>query len=114
MTLLSLGSPDFRSIETANKSVIKTGQKTVAIASTAEQFPAQAIPTGYSVVIKGLDANTNKVHVAKSAADAQVDANAYELGAGQFLILKITNLNLLWLNANVNGQGVTFAVEVDA
>lgn len=114
MTLLSGGASDFNQQEVPNKSVIKTGQKTVAVAGTAEQFPAQAIPTGYQVAIKALDGNTNKVHIAKSAADAQTDANAYELSAGQTLILKITNLNLLYIDANVNGQGVAYAVEVDA
>lgn len=108
--LLTLGNtPDF---SRRNLDGLITGTKTVSSAGTAEVLgSSQAIPSGYALVIKALKANTGKVHIADSAAEAQTDASAYELGAGEAVTLNIDNVNRIYVDANVSGEGVTYIVE---
>jgi len=110
--LLSVGGLiDFR---LKNKPSFASGTKTVTTAGTAEQLSAQAIPDGFEVVIKALNANTDKVHVAKSKSDAETDASAYELAANEFVSMKVDDLDVIWVDANVSGNGITFVVETES
>jgi len=128
MALGSKGAPDFKKMvkslsigdivqtsdsisSEANRTSISAGQKTVAAAGTAEKLSAQAIPDGFELVIKALNSNTAVVHVATSKADAETDADAYQLQPSEFVVLKVDNQDKIWVDANVNGEGVTFVVE---
>lgn len=95
----------------ANRTSVATGTKTITSAGTGEVMPTQVIPDGYKVMIKALNSNTDAVHIADTKAKVEVDANAYELQPDEFVTLNVTNLNILWLDANVNGEGVTYTVE---
>ena len=94
----------------ANKTVIKHGQKTVAVAGTREQMPAQAIPDGYSVLIRALNGNGGLIYVGDVTVDS---SNGQELAKDAVLTLKIDNLNRLYLDSSVNGEGVSWIVESD-
>lgn len=94
-----------------NKGAFSSGEKTVAVIGTAEQLSAQAVPDGFAVVIKAKSTNTDVVHVANSKADAETDANAYRMTANEILTLFVSNLNEIWVDADVATEGISFAVE---
>ena len=108
MTLRTLGRSDFGKVSQGG---LITGSKTVAIAGTAEQLPSNDIPSGFDLVVKALAGNTTPVHVADSKVEAQVDATAFQLSAGESTLLKVKNTDNIWLDANTNGEGVAFIVE---
>lgn len=129
MVLASNGAPDFKRmvksqqagdiVQTSesqgqaatNRASLATGNKTVAVAGTGEQFAALPIPDGFGVVLKALNSNTGPVHIADTKAKSEVDANAYELQPDEFVIIEIDDMDKLFIDANISGNGVTFAIE---
>ena len=117
-TVKSLESSDIVAVSDSltsvvNKDVSKQGTKTVAALGVAEVMPTQVIPDGYSVVIKALKSNTATVHLSDSKANAEDDTKAYPLEPNEFVSVKLSNVNKIWLDANVNGEGVSYIVESD-
>ena len=108
MTLRTKGRGDFGKNPQAG---LITGSKTVTVSGTAEQLPSNPIPSGHDLVVKALAGNSTPVHIADSKAEAEVDTTAYQLSAGESIIIKISNTDIIWVDANTNGEGVTFAVE---
>jgi len=73
------------------------------------------VPDGVKVVIKAEDDNTGNITVAENAAKA-LNSNLayfshYTLSKGQSIELYIKNLNRIWLDATVNGDGVLVIFE---
>lgn len=95
-----------------NRADFNTGQTLVLIPGTAVQLPNIPIPDGYALVIKALSANAGRVYIGHTAADAQVPANAYSIGINEHASLKITNANLVYLDAAVANDGIEILVEV--
>lgn len=117
-TVKSLESGDIVTVSDSlnsivNKDVSAQGTKTVAALGVAEVMPTQAIPDGYSVVIKALNSNTAPVHLSDSKANAEDDTKSFELRKNEHVSIKLSNLDKLWIDANVNGEGVTYIVESD-
>lgn len=96
---------------TPNRSTFATGQQTVTTAGTAQNMAAQAIPDGFSVVIKARSTNTGRIRIGNSQANAQSTTVSFSLGSNQDVQLYITNLNLVWVDATVSGEGVEWVVE---
>lgn len=94
-----------------NKGAFETNQKNVAAAGTGEQFQTQAIPDGFSVNIKAKRGNTGSIWLGDSQANSQNHSVAYELRPGEQIAMFITNTNLCWIDADVNGEGVNWIVE---
>lgn len=94
----------------ANKDVIKFGQKTVTTAGTREQMPAQAIPKGYVVLIKALDGNTGLIYIGDVTVDS---SNGYELTKNGIVTLQLTDLDKLYIDSSIDGEGVSWIVESD-
>lgn len=94
-----------------NRAAFATGRKTVTTAGTAEQMTSQAIPDGFGVVIKAISTNTGRVRVGNSKANAESATTAFTLGSNESITLKISNLNLVWLDVTVSGEGVEWIVE---
>lgn len=94
-----------------NSATFATGQKNVTAAGTGEQLGSQAIPNGFSVVIKAKTTNTGLIQVGNSKANAESASVSYRLSAGSFVTLFITNTNLVWIDATVSGEGVDWIVE---
>lgn len=94
-----------------NRATFATGQKDVTAAGTGENLIAQAIPDGFSVVIKAKNTNTGRIRVGNSKANAESTTVAFTLGSSQDVKLYVTNLNLVWVDATVNGEGVEWIVE---
>lgn len=96
---------------TPNRTAFGTNQQNVTTAGTAVQMAAQAIPDGFSVHIKAKNTNTGRIRVGNSAVNAQNVAVAYTLGPNDSIDLYITNLNLVFIDATVSGEGVEWTVE---
>lgn len=86
---------------------IGNGRKTVTTGGTAEQ-----LSTGQacnSVIITAETDNTGIIVVGSSTVVASLSTRqGTPLNAGESLVLTITNLNLVYLDTTVNGDGVTF------
>lgn len=96
----------------ANKSALTIGQVIVPIAGTPVQLPEIAIPDGFKVIILADPANAGFIYLGTSSPQAG-DATSYfdRLDAGDSISLQITTLDLVWINASVNGEGISYIVE---
>lgn len=97
---------------TPNRADFFPAQVNVPTPGTAVQGPTQAIPNGFALVIKGKTGNTGSVWIGATAAEAQNHAVAYELAAGEEVSLAITNVDLIFVDADVATEGVNLIVEV--
>ena len=79
------------------------GNQDVASAATAVQLTANA-KRGY-LIIKAKTSNTNNIYVGDSSVAA---ANGYILAAGEAVAVGSDNLSEWYIDADTNGEGVTF------
>ena len=80
------------------------GQTTVAVAGTRVQLPTAA---GVAASIKALPSNTGNIFLGDAAV---ASANGHVLAAGDAVNVAIDNLNRFWIDAAVNGEGVSHLV----
>ena len=88
------------------------GQDTVTTAGSAEALnggTSLTISTGTRLLIQGLSSNTDLVYVGDSGVSS---SNGYELSAGQVVSLAIDDVATVYIDAAVNGEGVSWVVEV--
>lgn len=79
-------------------------QVSVTTAGTRVQLSGSSVPVR-SVCIKALHADTGKIYV----GDVTVaSSNGYELIADISVCMDINNLNLVYLDSSVNGEGVSY------
>ena len=84
-----------------------SGHKTIAAAGA--QAALAATTTVKTVSIKALNTNTGLVYVGGSAVSS---ANGYELNAGEAIDLDINKLASVYIDVQVNGEGVGFIAGV--
>lgn len=82
---------------------IQNGQKAITTAGTAEALGASSAIV--SVTIKALQANTGNVYVGTASVDS---TNGYVLDAGESVSLDIDNIADIYLDVDVNGEGVSY------
>ncbi|MDA2921703.1 hypothetical protein MYX07_00370 [Patescibacteria group bacterium AH-259-L07] len=91
-----------------------TNQKTVTTSGTPVQLPAMSVPQGLMLTIRAKLANTGDIFVGPSSAKALKTSNQnLVLSAGESIQLKISDANLAWIDAAVNGEGIELVVEQD-
>lgn len=96
-----------------NRFTFATGQKTVAVAGTAEVLPTQAVAGGSKVAVKALPTNTGKVYVGSSQVNAQTHTTAWILSPGDPpLMFSLQNWNAIWIDVQTAGEGVQIGSEV--
>jgi hypothetical protein len=84
-----------------------SGQKTVTTAGTAVVLGAQRIDG--PLTVKALLANTNNIYIGNDGAGDVTSGNGYELDAGDVITFQyVGNLASLWLDADTNGEGVSW------
>jgi hypothetical protein len=83
---------------------LRTGRQTVATAGTRIQLKTVDVFVRY-VVIAGLSANSGLIYVGDSGVSS---SNGYELFAGGSIAIPIDNLNKVYIDSSVNGDGVCF------
>jgi cold shock CspA family protein len=71
----------------------------VAQAGTPERGPDAQ---GFGFVVEGDPNNTKPVYVYDS--NVNTAANGYALGPGQQVEIRVSNLNALWFDVEVNGE----------
>ena len=86
-----------------------SGQTTVTTAGTEVRLATNQ-PSRGLVYIRALSANTGKMYIGNDGADAVSSSTGYELAAGDQVIVTLTNLNQLWVDASVNGEKVCWLI----
>ena len=95
-----------------NKPALMTGQKNVTTAGTGEQLPDVWIPDGFKVVLMAKPANTGYIYLGASKVGVEDSSSRFgRLEAGDSITLQITTLKLVWIDASVSGEGITYIVE---
>jgi len=89
-----------------------SGQKTIAIAGTAQPLGSQAVNS--ALVIKALAANSGLVFIGCDAEGTVSAGSGFQLAAGEQVVLRFAgDLAHVWLDAEVSGEGVCWmALEV--
>jgi hypothetical protein len=100
-------------VVTLNRSTFKTDNLTVTNSGTPVNYAtSRAVPNGYALAVTALATNTNKIYLGASSADALKTAgHAVELNPGQSARLFVTNWNLIWIDADTNGEGIALGSE---
>lgn len=96
-----------------NKGAFASKKKTVTTAGTAVNVASQAVPDGFAVVIKALSTNNDTVHIANAKADAEDVAKSYPLEGSETVEMFVNNLDEIWVDADVSGEGISIVVETD-
>ena len=97
--------------ELENPASVASQRKLVTVAGAAEQLPDVLIPFDCHITIKARVTNTDTVHIGKSKLDAEDDTKGFPLEAGEAIEYKIRNLSILWVDADVSGEGIHWTVE---
>lgn len=86
---------------------ILTLQKNVTTSGTPVQVGSQLIDSEDTIVIKAKAANTGSICIGHDSASALNSGSAhFKLAAGEGVELYCRNLNQIWIDATVNGEGV--------
>lgn len=113
LVALLVGGIASRQVE-AQWPALRTGQKTVTAKGTPEQLPALDLRNkDVHLVVKAMNANTGALYLGYSSATAlNTNSDYYSLYPGESVELKISNANLVWLDAE-SGEGIEYIVEYD-
>lgn len=87
--------------------------ETVVTAGTPVQAASLAVPSERGVTVQNSPLNSNNalLYVANSSANALLPGNRVQLSRSQSIVLKVDNLNDIWLNSSSNGVQATIVVE---
>ena len=94
-----------------NPALIVAHKELVTTAGTAVQLPSVIIPYDKEVSIKAPSTNTGTIYIGNSKLEAEDHTMGYPLTASEAIEYKIKNLNQLWIDATVAGEGVVWTVE---
>lgn len=93
------------------------GTTVVQTAGKAEQLPDIKVPDGCELIVRGHPANTDDIYTGNSKAHAsQSTAGVGEhitLAPGEALKLRVTNANVVFVDAAVSGEKAEWFVEQD-
>jgi hypothetical protein len=95
-----------------NRPALAMGQKNVPTAGTAVRLPNIQIPNGFKAVIMAKPGNTGYIYLGTSKAGAEDTSTRFDrLEPGDSISLQITTLELVWVDASADGDGVSWIVE---
>lgn len=99
-----LGTKFGLGVDSTPASTIYEGQVAVSTAGSRVQLSGSSVPIR-SVCIKALTGNTGKMYV----GDVTVaSSNGYEMPKDLSVCLDVNNLNLIYIDASVNGESVAY------
>ncbi len=89
-----------------------TGQKLVTTAGVAEQLPDVKIPDGSFAIVMADPKNNGYIYPGETKDIAEYNAanDIFRLEAGDSIPVQLTNLNLVWIDASEDGEGVSYIV----
>ena len=99
------------------KGAWRTGQLDVSAAGTAEQLSSTSIPVpvGCQLTIVAKPGNTDTIYLGNSKANCESSSVRFDgLAAGLAVSLKVTDVNLVWVDAGTTGEGVSWCIESDS
>jgi len=83
------------------------GNKTVTTAGTSVQLSSSSVPAK-KITIQAKSANTGSIYVGSSTVSA---TRGIELLPTGTITLSVNNLNLIYIDASVSGEGITYIYE---
>ncbi len=96
-----------------NRHAFMTGQKDVATAGKPEQLDAMTIPNGYALIIIAKPGNTGNIYISGDQANVSDSKRRFDaLQPGLAVALHVDNLSAVWADAAVDGEGISWIVEV--
>lgn len=110
---LSLSLSNLTGMGIINTNSFITGQKTVITAGTAVELTTSSIsiPNEFALTIIAKPGNTGYIYIGRAKGDAEGSQKFDGLSAGLAVSLRINNVNLVWINSSVDGDGVSWLVE---
>lgn len=95
-----------------NLPTFATGQKDVTTAGEPEQLDDWPIPDGFKLTVIARTGNTGYIYLGKSKADCANNKRRFDgLEAGVAHSLRVKNASAVWVDASVDGEGVSWSVE---
>lgn len=91
----------------AGNTTLGSGSKTVTTAGTRVQLSGVSIPCK-KITIQGLAANTKAIYIGDSTV---ASSNGIFVFPTQMFQLTVANLNMVYLDSEVNGEGVVYQYE---
>ena len=89
-----------------------TGQKDVPTAGVPEQLDDLPIPTGFKLVVIARTGNTGYIYFGKDKSDCANNKRRFDgLSAGLAHSFRVKNASAVWVDASVDGEGVSWFVE---
>lgn len=92
---------------------VETGQETVTTAGTAVQLNGGTtvyVPNGASVAVRADGGNAGSIYVGDSNVSS---SNGFVLGASESVSLPVDNVAAIYIDADNDGEGVSWITEVD-
>lgn len=93
----------------AGNSTVGSGSKAVTTAGTRVQLSGISVPCK-KVIVQSLFANTGNMYLGDSTVSSANGLTLYP-GAATSFIVTPSNLNLLYIDSAVNGEGVSYYYE---
>lgn len=95
-----------------NLTTFQTGQKDVTTAGEPEQLDDFPIPAGFKLTVIAKTGNTGYIYLGKDKGDCANNSRRFDgLEAGVAVSLRVRNANAVWVDASVDGEGVSWIVE---
>jgi len=97
-----------------NRPGITTGQDTVGTAGTAVALnddTSEPVPDGVVLAVRANSDNSTSIYLGDDTVDA---SSGFELAPGDGLDIRTTDVASVYINAETDGDGVSWAVEVTA
>ena len=93
----------------ANRDAWTGDEFTITTPGTAEQLPDVTVPDGFEVAVRGHPDNEGYIYVGISKA--QAEAHTIPLGPDDSYNLRVSNVNLIWVDIQVAGEKGIYVVE---
>ena len=96
-------------VSISGNSTVGAGNKTVTTAGTRVQLSVASVPCK-KLIIQSMSSNTGNTYVGDVTVSSTVGIIMYPGGASNF-VLTPSNLNLIYIDSAVNGEGVQYYYE---
>lgn len=92
---------------------IKTGQKNVTTSGTPVKIDKIDLEGKQEVAVKAKNSNTGTISVGFSSASAlKTSTSHFKLAAGDTVRVVVDDLDEIWIDATVSGEGVEWILDI--
>jgi hypothetical protein len=86
-------------------STLRFGKVLVTTAGTEVPLSGSPVTLYNGVTVRALSTNTQKIYIGSNPVSS---TDGFQLSAGQEAVIIIDNLNKVYIDADVSGEGITF------